>query len=86
MRRQRNTRSSERERNTKLQLQLVPRSQNERAKQSSHQQAVVAVRLPGATIAMLDKIVERDGRYRFTRSRAIKEAIADYIIAKKGNE
>jgi hypothetical protein len=70
----------------KTQLQLVPRSDNERARQSSHRKAVVSIRFPGAVIGKLDiiaaRINEAEGRHhwnRITRTKLVEQAVNEYI-------
>lgn len=76
------------------QLQLVPRSDNERARQSHWRKAVVSVRFSGTVIGQLDKLAseqnQREGRYRFNRvtrtdiiQRAVNELLARETAAPK---
>lgn len=70
------------------QLQLVPRSDNERRRQSTYQKAVVSLRFSGATINRLDTLAktmnESEGRHhwnRITRTHLIARAVDSYLAA-----
>lgn len=79
----RNTKPSKAKRNT-LQMELVPTSANMALRQSDKLRAVISLRLKGAVVAAVDKVVARANEGlgfndQLTRSKYMERAILEAV-------